>query len=92
MSQSNGTPAVQNFSADDIKKLKEIVDEGRIVMQEIEDMKEGLNSTIKTIAEEVGIKPAQLAKAIKICFKNSLSEEQAKMDEIVEIIEAVGRG
>jgi division protein CdvB (Snf7/Vps24/ESCRT-III family) len=92
MSNTQVTAGLQNFSADDIKKLKEIVDEGCVVMQEIDDMKESLKSTVKTISEEVGIKPAQLTKAINICFKNSLHEEQAKLDEIIDIIDAVGRG
>ncbi len=94
-SANNTAPAitgVQHYSADDIKKLKEIVDEGVFVLQEISDMKTGLAETIKTIAEEMNIKPGQLSKAINVCFKNNLVEEQAKFDEIIDIIQAVGRG
>lgn len=94
-SANNKAPAitgVQHYSAEDIKKLKEIVDEGVFVLQEISDMKTGLAETIKTIAEEMNIKPGQLSKAINVCFKNNLVEEQAKFDEIIDIIQAVGRG
>ena len=36
-------------------KLKQIVSEGTAIFQEIEDLTEGLNDTIKSIADELEI-------------------------------------
>lgn len=66
--------------------------EGCQVLQEIEDLNEGLADTIKAIAEEIEVKPAQLKKAIKIAHKNSMIEEREKLDEIDDILQAAGRG
>ena len=82
----------QHFSDNDITRLSEVINEGVQLKHEIDTLKGGLSDTVKAIAEEVGVKPAQLNKAINIVYKNSLAEEQDKFDEIVDIIQAVGRG
>ena len=43
------------------------------------------------IAEEMGIKPAVLNKAIKIAHKAKFGEERDKFDELETILEAVGK-
>lgn len=65
--------------------------DGCNVMDEIEVLKGGLSDTVKAIAEELDIKPAQLNKAIKIAYKNSLDEEKGKLSEIEDILAAAGR-
>ena len=45
------------FGAPEQAKIKQIVSEGMTVMQEIQDLTEGLNETIKAVAEELEIKP-----------------------------------
>jgi division protein CdvB (Snf7/Vps24/ESCRT-III family) len=82
----------QHFSQEDITRLNEVISEGVQLKHEIDTLSGGLKDTVKHIAEEVGVKPAQLNKAINIVYKNSLSEEQHKFDEVIEIIEATGRG
>lgn len=82
---------VKTFTPDDIIRLKQIINDGINVKQEIEDLNEGLNDTIKAIAEEMEIKPSQLKKAIGIAFKSTLDEERDKMTEIEDILAAVGR-
>jgi hypothetical protein len=79
------------LSAPDIAKLKQLVNDGCSVLQEVEDLNTGLNETIKAIAEEMDIKPAQLKKVVKYCYKSSLDEERAKMTEIEDIMESIGR-
>ena len=82
----------KSFKAEDIARLKQLVTEGCQVKQEIEDLNAGLRETIKAIAEELEIKPAQLNKAIRIAHKANLAEEQEAMEEIEDILSAVGRG
>jgi DNA-binding MarR family transcriptional regulator len=53
------------FGAPEQAKIKQIVSEGMTVLQEIDALQEGLNETIKAVAEELGVKPAIIKKAIK---------------------------
>ena len=52
------------FGAPEQAKIKQIVAEGMTVMQEIQDLTEGLNETIKAVAEELEVKPSVIKKAI----------------------------
>lgn len=81
----------KSFKQEDIIRLKQLINEGCQVNQEIDDLKAGLSETVKAIAEELELKPAQLNKAIRIAHKASMSEEREKLDEIEDILDAVGR-
>lgn len=72
-------------------KLKQIVNEGVAIMQEIEDINEGLNDTIKSIAEEMEIKPAVLKKAIKTAQKGTFQNQFDDFDTLETILDVVGR-
>ena len=85
-------PNVKHYTEDDVRRIKEVMKEGAIVLQEIQDLQEGLRDTVKAISEEIGVKSSQLNKAIKISHKRSLSEEQEKFDEVVDLLETAGRG
>lgn len=85
-------PNSRVYTQEDINRLKQLISEGCNVLTEIDTLKEGLSETVKAIAEEVDIKPAQLMKAIKIANKVSLTEERDKFSEIEEILAAVGKG
>lgn len=92
MTQTNANPNTKHYDADDVRRLKEIVTEGVKVMTEIDDLRTGLSETVKAIAEEVGVKPSQLQKAIRIANKRSLDEERDNFDTIEDILDTVGRG
>ena len=57
------------YGADEKAKLERLVNEGATVMQEVEDLTQGLKETVKAIAEELDIKPALINKAIKVAHK-----------------------
>ena len=73
-------------------KLIKLFDEATQVLQESDDLRSGLRGTVKHIAEELDIKPAVLNKAIKIAYKNSLSEERDAFDNIEMILDTIKRG
>ena len=56
------------FSSEDKAKLTQLVNEGITVMQEVDDLNDGLNDTIKAIAEEMQIKPTVLKKALQTIY------------------------
>ena len=79
------------FSGAEKQKLTQIINEGMGVLQEIEDLTEGLNDTVKAVAEELQVKPAVLKKAIKIAQKSKLTDTNAEHEELNTILESVGK-
>jgi transposase-like protein len=78
------------FSGEEKAKIKKLFAEGIQVMSEVNALNEGLNDTIKSIAEEIDIKPSVLKKAMKIAFKNEFSKEQEAFTEVEEVLEVAG--
>lgn len=72
-------------------KLTQVINEGLAVTLEIETLQEGLNDTIKSIAEELEIKPSILKKAIKVAHKSRLGETNTENEMLNTILETVGR-
>jgi len=79
------------FSAEQKAKLTQLINEGMQVMMEVETLSEGLNDTVKAIAEELEVKPAILKKAIKIAHKAKLGETNKDHEELNTILETVGK-
>ena len=79
------------FNQDDIAKLKTLIQEGIQVSQEVETLNEGLRDTVKHIAEEMGIKPAIINKAIKVAYKGELHKNRDDFDTLETILESIGR-
>lgn len=79
------------FSSEQKAKLTQIINEGITIMQEVEDLNAGLSDTIKSIAEELEIKPTILKKAIRIAYKSKLGDENADNEELNTILQTVGK-
>ena len=81
---------IRHYSQDDIARLRELMREGCTVYREVEDLQGGLNDTIKSIAEEMNIRPAVLKKAVRTAYKNNLGEERSKFEELEDILQTLG--
>lgn len=79
------------FSQEEKLKLTQIINEGMAVMHEIETLTGGLSDTIKSIAEEMEIKPGVLKKAIKLAHKSEFGREQSDHELLETILTTVGR-
>ncbi len=79
------------FGSAEKAKLTQLINEGMQVMQEVEDLTEGLNDTVKAIAEELEVKPSVLKKAIRIAHKSKLGETNKEHEELNTILETVGK-
>jgi predicted regulator of amino acid metabolism with ACT domain len=71
-------------------KIKQIVSEGMTVMQEIQDLTEGLNDTIKAVAEELEVKPSVIKKAIRIAQKDQWDQVWREFDDLETIVDISG--
>ena len=78
------------FGEPEKKKIKQIVSEGVTVMREISDLNEGLNETIKAIAEELEVKPALIKKAIRIALKDQWDQVFRDFDDLETIVDISG--
>ena len=78
------------FGAPEQAKIKQIVAEGMTVMQEIQDLTEGLNETIKAVAEELEVKPSVIKKAIKIAQKDTWDQVFREFDDLETIVDISG--
>ena len=52
------------YGQDEKAKLERLVNEGATVLQEINDLQEGLKETVKAVSEELNVKTAFINKAI----------------------------
>jgi len=81
----------KTFNGDQKIKLTKIINEGMQVTHEIETLTDGLNDTIKAIAEELEIKPAVLKKAIRLAHKAEFSKAKQDHELLETILETVGK-
>ena len=78
------------FGAPEQAKIKQIISEGMTVMQEIQDLTEGLNETIKAVAEELEVKPSVIRKAIKVSMKDQWDQVWKEFDDLETIVDIGG--
>jgi hypothetical protein len=81
----------RTFTSEQRNKLISVISDGIEVEKEIEDLKGGLNDTIKSIAEELEIKPSILKKAIKTAQKGKFTELDEDHLTLENILVTVGR-
>ena len=83
--------AVKNFNDDEKQKLIQIISQGSQVLGEVDDLKSGLRDTVKSIAEELELKPALINKAISIAHKGNYQNISDDMDTLDSIMTAAGK-
>lgn len=82
---------VKTFNTEEKAKLKHLMSEGISVLSEVETLSDGLNDTIKAIAEEMDIKPAVLKRAVKTAYKSSFHQASEDHELLETILVSVGR-
>ena len=83
--------AVKNFNDDEKQKLIQIISQGSQVLGEVDDLKSGLKDTVKSLAEELELKPAMINKAISITHKGNYQNLSDDMDTLDSILTAAGK-
>ena len=83
--------AVKNFNDSEKQKLIQIISQGSQVLGEVDDLRSGLRDTVKSIAEELEVKPALINKAISIAHKGNYQNLSDDMDTLDSILTAAGK-
>lgn len=82
---------IRNLTGDTKIKLTRLIEEGMRTMHEMDSLREGLNETIKAVADELEIKPSILKKAVRVAHKAALTQTSKEHEELVHILEATGK-
>ena len=77
----------RSYGPEEKAKLERLIKEGSTVLQEMEDLREGLKETVKAVAEELEIKPSTINKAIKIAHKDNWAAHQEEWEDIEGILD-----
>tara|TARA_B110000503_G_scaffold55607_1_gene89272 strand:- start:371 stop:631 length:261 start_codon:yes stop_codon:yes gene_type:complete len=80
----------RTYGAEEKAKLERLVKEGVTVLQEIEDLNEGLKDTVKAVAEELDIKPSLINKAIKIAQKRDWENHADAYEDLETLVATLG--
>ena len=75
------------YGPEEKAKLEKLINEGSLVLREVEDLQTGLNDTVKAVAEELQFKPAVINKAIKIAHKGNWQDHNEDWEEIEAILD-----
>lgn len=78
------------FNDEEKKRLKQLIEEGDRVLQEVETLNTGLKETVKAVGEEMDIKPSLLMKAVRTAHKAQYHDEYYKFDALQTILESTG--
>ena len=81
----------RTYGAEEKAKLQRLVDEGVTVLQEIEDLQAGLKDTVKSVAEELDMKPALINKAIKVAKNMDWDKHQDEFEALGTLVVTVGK-
>jgi hypothetical protein len=75
------------YGPEEKAKLEKLINEGSVVLREVDDLKEGLSDTVKAMAEELQIKPAIINKAIKVAYKGQWEQYNEDFQEVEAILD-----
>lgn len=81
----------RTYGAEEKAKLERLVNEGVTVLQEVEDLQQGLKETVKAVAEELDIKPSLINKAIKIAQKGDWDRVNDEFEDLETLVVTVGK-
>jgi len=78
------------YGPDEKAKLERLVQEGVGVMQEVDDLQASLKDTVKSVAEELNVKPTLITKAIKVAYKRDWDKHVDDFEDLETIVATVG--
>lgn len=81
----------RTYGPEEKAKLERLVNEGVTVLEEIEALNDGLKETVKSIAEELEIKPSLINKAIKIAKNRDWNKHYDEFEDLETIVVTVGK-
>lgn len=75
------------YGPEEAAKLNKLINEGSVVLREVEDLQEGLKETVKAVATELGVKPSIITKAIKLAHTGKFQQVNDDFMEVEAILD-----
>ena len=75
------------YGPEEASKLSTLINDGSTVLREVEDLQEGLKETVKAVAEELGVKPSIITKAIKLAHTGKFHQVNDDFMEVEAILD-----
>lgn len=86
---------LDSLSTDETTKIKQTITAGEQVLEEITELKESMGEYVKSLAEELDIKPASINKAIRLAYKqrqeDAIQKAQNEMSDVEILLHAAGK-
>jgi hypothetical protein len=80
------------ISPENTARLKQLVKDGVSLLQECEDLKQGLSETVRAVADELEVKPAIINRLIKDVQKNKMNDRRDDHEILEELYKIAGLG
>ena len=75
-------------------QIKQTIAAGGQVLEEIDELKESMDEYVKSLSEELDLKPTVIKKAIKLAHKqkkeNAIQDAQEEMSDVEVLLHAAG--
>ncbi len=87
---------LNNISAEHKARIKSTLNEAINTLQEIKDLREGINDLLNSLATDLNIPKKELSAAVKLGFKKSqrssvIEEEKESLDLVESLLNIAGR-
>jgi predicted regulator of amino acid metabolism with ACT domain len=80
-----------DLTADNKIAVRDLIEKGLNIAQEIADLRGGLNDRIKKVAKDIGCEPKVLKDALRVAKKGNLTEVQENVENLEEVLRIAGR-
>lgn len=80
----------RTYGQEEKAKLERLVKEAVTVLQEVEDLQAGLKDTVKSVAEELDVKPSLINKAIKVAKNRDWGRVNDEFEDLETIVATIG--
>jgi predicted regulator of amino acid metabolism with ACT domain len=80
-----------DLTADNKIAVRDLIEKGLNIAQEIADLRGGLNDRIKKVANDIGCEPKVLKDALRVAKKGNLTEVQENVENLEEVLRIAGR-
>lgn len=79
------------LSQEDVRKLDSVIKAGVEMKERHKLERDSLKEAVQAVAEQIGLKPKNINKAITVAFKADYQEEEDNHEEATTILQATGR-
>ena len=78
---------IPTLTSDGVKRVRDLIQEGCNVKDDVASLNEGLKETVKSVSEELGIPAKILNKAIATAHKANFQDLESELEDLDQLLE-----